>query len=98
MTATNVPEMTKPRRRVRRWLGVAAAVCFPVWLGLVIYVDWAMRQTPERFGRIMAHMPMPAFLILPFETLWTHERAGHLNPGNQAPSFALRQLQGGEAP
>jgi hypothetical protein len=96
-TATEVPKQ-KPRRRIWRWVGVVAAVCFTVWIAGVIYVDWAMRQTPERFGRVMAHMPMVSMMVLPFETMWMHERAGHLNPGDQAPDFTLKELQGGEAP
>src|SRR5947209_19928482 len=83
--ATGAAPTALGRRKLRRipwrWVARGAAVCLVMWLGLVIYVDWAMRQTPEEFGRIMAHMPMPAFLVLPFETLWTHERAGHLNAG-----------------
>lgn len=38
----------------------------------------------------MARMPGPAvFLLFPFETLWTHARAGALNVGDQAPDFLL---------
>ena len=92
---TSTPSAQVPRRRPwKKWLLRTGAVCLVLWLGLVIFVDWAMRQTPERFGGVMAHMPMPAFLVLPFETLWTHERAGHLNPGDQAPDFPVKQLQG----
>lgn len=96
--AVNTPRTTKLRRPLWRWIGPVAAVCVVAWIGLVLYVDSAMRQTPEKFGRIMARMPMPAFLVLPFETLWTHERAGHLKPGDTAPEFTLKQLQGSEAP
>ena len=95
-TAARIATKTR-RRRVWTWVGRGAAVCLVVWLALVLYVDWAMHQTPERFGRVMAHMPMPAFLVLPFETLWNHERAGRLHPGDTAPDFRLKQLQG-EAP
>jgi hypothetical protein len=79
-------------------LGLVAAVCFVGWLGLEMYVNWAMHQSPEVFGGVMARMPMPAFFVLPFETLWNRARAGHLNPGDPAPDFALKQLQGTEAP
>jgi hypothetical protein len=97
-TAVNIPETKKPRTRWWRWLGPAAVVCFVCWLGLVGYVDWAMRQSPQVFGRVMAKMPMPAFFVLPFETLWTHERAGRLKMGDQAPDFTVKELQGTEAP
>jgi hypothetical protein len=57
------------------------------------YIVWAMRQPPETFARVMSHTPGPAvFLTLPFETLWTHERAGDLRPGDAAPDFSLLKL------
>ena len=97
MSTAAQPALRKPRR-FRRWLLPIAAICFAAWLALLGYVDWAMRQTPEVFGSVMAHVPMPAFFVLPFETLWMHERAGHIHPGDQAPAFTVRELQGAEAP
>jgi hypothetical protein len=88
----------KPRRQWKRWVGGVAVVCFVGWLGMVGYVNWAMHQSPEVFGGVMAKMPMPAMLVLPFETLWMRARGGHLNPGDQAPDFTLKELQGAEAP
>jgi len=96
-TTANTAPTKKPHRRWRRWLVPIAAVCFVGWMGLVSYVNWAMHQSPEVFGKVMAGMPMPAYFVLPFETLWTRARAGHLNPGNQAPDFTVKQLQS-EAP
>lgn len=52
-----------------------------------------MHQPPEKFGHVMAHMPMPAFFIFPFETMWTQARHGHLNPGDQAPNFTVTTLE-----
>ena len=41
----------------------------------------------------MARMPeTAAFLVLPFETLWMHARAGTLNVGDPAPDFNLAKL------
>jgi hypothetical protein len=41
----------------------------------------------------MTKIPVPvAFLVLPFETLWTHARAGALQVGDPAPDFALAKL------
>jgi hypothetical protein len=97
-TTPNTAPAKKPRRRWKRWVGAIAGVCFAGWLGMVGYVNWAMHQSPEVFGSIMANVPMPAMLVLPFETLWMRARAGHLNPGDQAPSFTLKQLQGDETP
>jgi peroxiredoxin len=51
-----------------------------------------MRQPPERFGRVMASMPTPAYFVLPFETMWTRARAGTLNDGDAAPDFTLAKL------
>ncbi|HEY2860492.1 MAG TPA: hypothetical protein VGJ21_18880 [Terracidiphilus sp.] len=94
----SIPKPKKSRKKLWRRLGIVAAVCFACWLGLVGYVNWAMRQPPAVFAAVMAKMPMPAFFVLPFETLWGPARAGHLNPGDQAPDFTLKQLQGAEAP
>jgi hypothetical protein len=52
-----------------------------------------MRKPPEIFARFMAKIPGPvAFLVLPFETLWTHARAGSLHVGDPAPDFLLTKL------
>ena len=52
-----------------------------------------MRQSPETFARVMARVPGPvAFLVLPFETLWTQARAGKLQVGDPAPDFSLTTL------
>jgi len=52
-----------------------------------------MRQSPERFARVMAKIPGPIpFLILPFETLWMHARSGTLQAGSAAPDFSLTKL------
>jgi hypothetical protein len=61
------------------------------------YVWWAMRQPPETFGRVMARMPGPVpFLIFPFETAWTHARAGTLHVGDRAPDFSLLKVDKSE--
>lgn len=54
----------------------------------------AMRQPPEKFGAIMAKVPMPAMIVLPFEPLWMNARAGTLNVGDQAADFSLPSLDG----
>jgi len=55
----------------------------------------AMRQPPDTFGRIMAKLPPVAFMALPFEPLWMNARAGTLDPGQSAPDFSLKSLDGG---
>jgi hypothetical protein len=64
-----------------------------LYLAFAGYIAWAMRQPPETFARVMSHMPGPVvFLAFPFETFWTHERAGELHPGDAAPDFSLLKL------
>jgi len=52
----------------------------------------AMSQPPERFGAIMAKVPMPAMIVLPFEPLWLSARQGKLRAGDTAPDFSLPTL------
>src|SRR5277367_737657 len=67
------------------------------YIGFVSLVWWSMHQPPETFGRVMSHMPVPAaFVLAPFETMWTRARAGSLHPGDVAPDFALLKLDKSE--
>jgi hypothetical protein len=70
-------------------IGVALAGVVFVYGILCAGLYTAMRQTPERFGAIMAKVPDIAFLVLPFRPLWMVARAGHLNVGDRAPDFEL---------
>jgi hypothetical protein len=80
------------RLLIRLLLGLMIVyVCFGA------YVWWAMRQPPETFARVMARMPGPVvFLLFPFETLWTHARAGGLHVGDRAPDFSLLKVDKSE--
>ena len=78
--------------RWRRWVIPIASVCLAGWICLVAYVGWAMRQPPEVFGRVMLHMPMPAYFVLPFETLWNRARQGNLHVGEMAPALQVKRL------
>ena len=91
-TATTVPSAPK-KRRVRRWLLPTAGVLVVAWIGFLTYVNWAMHQSPEVFGHVMARMPMPAYFVIPFETLWSRARAGHVNVGDAAPSLPVKRLE-----
>ena len=51
-----------------------------------------MRQPPEKFGRVMSHVPGPAFMLFPFETMWNQARAGTVQAGEMAPDFRLPTL------
>ena len=37
-------------------------------------------------------MPDAAYLILPFETMWTRARSGRLQNGDPAPDFSVLRL------
>jgi len=64
------------KRKTKRWLSGTFAALFCLWVCFVAYIDWAMHQPPEVFGHVMAHMPMPAYFLFPFETMWTDARKG----------------------
>ncbi len=68
---------------------IVLAILYAVFAG---YIWWAMHQTPETFGRVMQHMPEVAYFLVPFETMWTRARAGHLQAGDVAPNFTLEKL------
>ena len=68
---------------------VLVAVLYAIFAG---YIWWAMHQTPERFGLVMKRMPAVAYFLVPFETMWTRARAGHLQAGDAAPDFSLTKL------
>jgi len=81
----------------RKWLMRGLVGFLVVYVAYAGYIVWAMRQPPETFARVMSHMPGPAvFLTLPFETLWTHERAGELHVDDAAPDFSLLKLDKSE--
>jgi hypothetical protein len=70
----------------------AGIVLVVLYAAFASYIWWAMHQTPETFGRVMQHMPAVAYFLVPFETMWTHARAGHLQTGDRAPDFSLGKL------
>jgi hypothetical protein len=75
-------------------LGVAVGILAGAYALTTAGLYWAMRQPPERFGAIMAHVPMPAMMILPFQPLWMSARAGRLQVGDAAPDFLLPTVDG----
>jgi hypothetical protein len=79
----------KSKKRIVVWCLASLAVLYLVFVG---FIWWAMHQPPETFGRVMAKMPGPTFLVVPFETFWTRARAGKLQPGDAAPDFSLVKL------
>jgi len=76
----------------RKWI-TGLSVLAIVWVLACGSLFAVMRQSPETFARVMARVPGPvAFLVLPFETLWTHARSGKLQVGDVAPDFSLMKL------
>lgn len=64
-----------------------------LWIAGSVTIYRVMRRPPEQFARVMSKIPGPvAFMVLPFETLWTHARGGMLNVGDPAPDFSLAKL------
>jgi hypothetical protein len=85
-------------RRLRRLASTIVVAVIGVvaigWGATSIALYAAMRQTPERFGAIMSHVPPIAMAVLPFRPLWMSARAGDLAVGDLAPDFALPLLHG----
>ena len=79
--------------RMRKVLVKGTIILGIAWLAACVALYEVMLQPPEAFAHVMAQIPGPvAFLVLPFETLWTHARAGHLEKGDLAPDFALSRV------
>lgn len=77
-----------------RWLGISLAVLAGLYLAVSAGLYAAMRQPPERFGAIMAKVPMVAMMVLPFRPLWMSARGGVLQVGDAAPDFVLPTVDG----
>jgi hypothetical protein len=90
--ARTMPSETK-RKPARRVLLTTLVVLAVPWALACICLFAVMQQPPDKFAQVMARIPAPvAFLVLPFETLWTHARAGRLQVGDRAPDFSLTKL------
>jgi hypothetical protein len=75
--------------RVRRIAGGVVGVLVVAWAVFVGLAWRAMSQGPDAIGRFMARVPGPMYMVMPFETLWNHTRAGTLAVGDLAPDFDL---------
>ena len=82
------------RTRIWKGLGWTAGTLALAWVAFVVLAWRAMSQGPEAIGRFMAAVPGPAYFVMPFETLWNHTRAGHLQVGDLAPDFELPRHDG----
>jgi len=76
-----------------KWIVRGAAVLIALYAALFGTVAIAMLQPPERFGRIMKHLPQPlVWMTLPAPRMWMWARAGSLSEGDIAPDFTLSTL------
>ena len=90
---TSLDTKSTKRKSARRVLFSIFGVLALLWTIACASLFVIMRQSPDAFARVMAKVPGPvAFLVLPFETLWTHARAGSLQIGDAAPDFSLMKL------
>ena len=79
--------------QVKKRLIAGAIVLAVLWVVGCVVIYRQMRKPPEQFGHFMTKIPAPvAFLVFPFETMWTKARAGELNVGDRAPDFSLQKL------
>ena len=65
-----IKSMSPMKVTTKRWLLRCAGILAVLWLGFVAFVDWAMHQPPEVFGRVMMPVLWLAFL-------WLSAEAGH---------------------
>ena len=78
--------------RVRTIVAVVAVLAL-AWVAACGVLYRVMQRPPEDFARFMTKIPAPvAFMVLPFESLWTRARSGSLQVGDQAPDFSLVKL------
>jgi hypothetical protein len=80
------------RALLEKIFGIAILVLLCGYTALLFSMNRAMHEPPEQFGRFMSKLPPVIFLVAPFETMWTHARAGSLNVGDTAPEFTLSTL------
>jgi hypothetical protein len=77
--------------RVRAFLKILAGL-LAAYLLLSAALFAIMIQPPARFAAIIAKLPGPVFMLLPFPPLWSIARAGRVSPGDTAPDFDLETL------
>jgi hypothetical protein len=84
------------KRRFKSTIRTALAIVCVIatlWIFASAAIYRVMRRPPEQFARVMSKIPGPvAFLVLPFETLWTRARRGTLQTGDSAPDFTLTKV------
>lgn len=75
---------------ILKWIVRGAVTILALYAALTGAVTLAMLQPPERFGRIMKHLPQPLIWgLLPASQMWLWARRGDLKEGDVAPDFTL---------
>jgi hypothetical protein len=73
-----------------KWIVRVVALVAALYLTLSAAVAGIMLQPPDRFGKIMKHVPMPlVWAVLPGRSIWLWARDGSLAVGDHAPDFTL---------
>jgi hypothetical protein len=80
--------LSKLARRLTWLLLIVAALYGSLLAGMFV----VMCQPPQRFGQIMAYVPMPAMAIVPFEPMWNVARGGPTRVGEMASDFTLQTV------
>jgi hypothetical protein len=84
--------MNRASVKVKGWgrrLKMVMLGLLAIYVVFVVGMFVVMCQPPQRFGQIMAYVPMPTMLILPFEPMWNIARGGSTRVGEMAPDFTL---------
>ena len=72
---------------MRIFKGLAVAIVLYGLYAVGFFI--VMRRAPEKFASVIAGLPMPMMMTIPFERLWSVARAGTLGVGAHAPDFDL---------
>jgi len=76
-------------KSVMKKLLAVAGIGAGLYAGICGVLFAVMLQSPDIFARTMRHVPWPAFVVLPFKSLWMKARSGHVSVGDVAPDFSV---------
>jgi hypothetical protein len=71
--------------RLLKWFAALVALYAVYAAGFFL----VMTQSPEKFASVIAGLPMPIMMTIPFERMWNVARGGTLAIGDRAPDFDL---------
>lgn len=83
------------KRGILKLIVCGVVTLLALYAALLGAVTLAMLQPPERFGRIMRHLPQSiVWGLLPASHMWMWARQGDLKEGDAAPDFTLSAQDG----